>query len=451
VRIICTNGDCQMPNSTQVAELLRHGIVAAKAGRTQEARQALLRVTELDERNEQAWLWLSGVAESLEDRRVCMENVLAINPDNAHAQAGLRWLDQQVPAPPAAQERCPRCQSPVPPSGTACPDCGQILIVACPACGQYADVRETSCPECGQFLGDFHDGARYHLALARAYLERQRHTLAQEAATRAEAEAPGDPMVLESVASLREEMGHSDLAVAIYERAIECAPENAAPYARLGAIYRQRAMSAEARTMYKMAAERASDDPAILFELARLYVEEDSATLDPLKLLERVVRLEPGHAQAHLLLGDVYLDQRRKIQAISHYERACELTSPDLPIGREARRKLERLHPSLPDRQTQGWGETLRRMGGLMLIPALAALVNARLVPWRIGLAAWAGLAVASAGAYLWVCATDVPRNPAMCAVFGRAGVKGLSRQALVGVPGLLLWTAALGLILLKV
>jgi tetratricopeptide (TPR) repeat protein len=439
-----------MSNPIRIAELLRHGIAAAKVGRAREARQALLRVTELDERNEQAWLWLSGVVESFEDRRVCLQNVLAINPDNPHARAGLLWLDQQVPPAAATQERCPRCQSPIPLSGMACPDCGQVLIVVCPACGQYVDVRESSCPDCGQSLGNFRDGSRYHLALAQAYLEKQRCTLAQEAATRAEAEAPDDPQVLGSVAALYEEVGHDDLAIATYERAIELDPGNAALYAHLGAIYRQRAMPSEARTMYEMAAERASDDPTNLFELARLCIEEEGATPEALELLERAVRLEPGHVQAHLLLGDVYLKRQRRSRTIAHYERARELTSPNSRIGREARRKLGELRPPLLERQSQGWGETLRRMGGLVLIPALAALINAGLVPWRIGLVAWAGLAIASVGAYLWVCAVDVPYNPAMRMLFGRPGVKGRKRQALVGMLGVLLWTAALGLILLK-
>jgi len=105
----------------------------------------------------------------------------------------------------------------------------------------------------------------------------------------------------------------------------------------------------------------------------------------------------------------------------------------------------------LPDAQVQGWGETLRRVCGMMLIPTLAALANARMIPWAISLVAWVVLAMAGAGAYLCVCAADVPRNPLMRQIFGPGGVKGLARQALVGIPGVLLWGVAFGLILWKV
>ena len=122
--------------------------------------------------------------------------------------------------------------------------------------------------------------------------------------------------------------------------------------------------------------------------------------------------------EAHLLLGDVYLDRKKGSQALEHYQQACELTTPDSLIGREARLKLSKWRSPLPEHQVQGWGETLRRMCGLMLIPSLAALVNAGMIPWRIKPVVWSALVVASAGAYLWVCATDVPRNPAMRDIF---------------------------------
>jgi len=381
-----------------------------------------------------------------------MENVLAINPDNAHAQAGLRWLDQQSPAspPPAAQDRCPLCRSPVPEFGSTCPHCGQILIVACPGCGQYIEVEETACPHCHQPLGDFRAGARYHIGLARAYLERQKGALAQEAINRAEAAARDDVSVLKEVAALREEMGHTDRAISVYTFAIERAPDDAVLYARLGAIYRRRAMSTQAREMYKLAAQLAGDDPTILYELAELYLEEYGAIPKVLSLLERSVRLAPEQAQAHFLLGNLHLEQGRGRKAIEHYELAREFAPPDSLLGRDARRQLARLRPSMP-RQAQGWGETLRGMVGLMMSPALAALVNARFILWEISLLAWGSLALATAGAYLWVCASDVPRNPAMRALFGEAGVKGRQRQVLMGLPGVLLWAVALGLILGKV
>jgi len=82
-----------------IAELLHQGIAAAKAGQDAQARDLLARVIEQDEDNEQAWLWLSSVVESLDDRRLCLEQVMAINPGNVHAQAGLRQMAGAVTLP----------------------------------------------------------------------------------------------------------------------------------------------------------------------------------------------------------------------------------------------------------------------------------------------------------------------------------------------------------------
>jgi len=440
-----------MLNSIEVTELLQRGIAAAKNEQTQDARQILLKVTELDEENEQAWLWLSGVVESFEDRRICLENVLTINPHNGPAQSGLHWLNQRLPPPPDTQERCLRCQAVVPLSGMICPECGQLLIVACPACGEYVDVQDTSCYKCGQAIGNLADGARYHVALAQEYIKHNRGSLAQEAAARATAEAPNDSQILKDVATLHQEMGNSDMAIAVYKRAIENDPENAVLYAHLGAMYHRREMRADARAMYERATEIAADTPAVLFEMARLHVEQDHVTQETLRLLKQTIRLDPKHVQAHLLLGDLYFEHKQGSRALDHYERACELTTPDSLIGRQARRKRDKWRSPLPDGQVQGWGETLRRVCGMMLIPALAALTNAGMIPWKISLVAWGALAMAGAGAYLCVCATDVPRNPLIRLVFGPSGLKGLARQALVGIPGVLLWAVAFGLILRKV
>jgi len=78
-----------------VNDLLRQGIVAAKSGQRERARDLLMRVVQEDEGSVLAWLWLSGVVDSLEDREVCLENVLTLDPDNAAARRGLALLRRQ--------------------------------------------------------------------------------------------------------------------------------------------------------------------------------------------------------------------------------------------------------------------------------------------------------------------------------------------------------------------
>ncbi len=73
-------------------ELLKQGIAAIKEGRKSEARRLLAQVVEQDKRNETAWLWMSGVVDTDTERRACLENVLAINPNNEIAKRGLERL-----------------------------------------------------------------------------------------------------------------------------------------------------------------------------------------------------------------------------------------------------------------------------------------------------------------------------------------------------------------------
>ena len=343
---------------SQAKELLRRGIAAAKAGRQEEARRLLMQVVELDDHSEQGWLWLSGVVEGADDRRVCLENVLAINPDNAHARAGLRWLAKETEAAEAAPEaraepeavaggeRCPRCGETIPPSGTECPACGLSLLVACPACGRYVEVDQSVCPACGQVLGDFREGAAYYLSLAHAYIEHHRQDRALEALARAEAEAPDDPEVLRSVAELYEQTGQPDLAVASFERAVGLAPDDGGLHASLGALYRAQGEPEKARAAYEKAARLSPNDPSLLTSLARVRFEAGEAPTEMLKLVQRAVKLDANYAPAHLLLGDLYAALQDRNQAYRQYQTVARLSPSDSEIGLEARRKATDLERS---------------------------------------------------------------------------------------------------------
>jgi len=77
------------------SNLLHQAIEAARAGRKVEARDLLLQVVESDPRNEMAWMWLSGLVDSLEDRIIACENVLTINPANEKVRGYLAELQRR--------------------------------------------------------------------------------------------------------------------------------------------------------------------------------------------------------------------------------------------------------------------------------------------------------------------------------------------------------------------
>lgn len=79
-----------MPTETTL--LLQKGIAAARSGRSSDARQMLEQVVESEPGNEMAWLWLSGLMTTIQQKRACLERVLQANPENVYARAGLTRL-----------------------------------------------------------------------------------------------------------------------------------------------------------------------------------------------------------------------------------------------------------------------------------------------------------------------------------------------------------------------
>lgn len=88
------------------ASLVSEGKAAYQAGDTERARELFHQAVDVDQFSEEGWLWLSAVIDSIEDRRTCLENVLAINPRNEAARKGLEKLDAELsgasPTPPVA-------------------------------------------------------------------------------------------------------------------------------------------------------------------------------------------------------------------------------------------------------------------------------------------------------------------------------------------------------------
>jgi len=77
-----------------VKDLLDRGIAEAKRGERERSKDYLLRVVAIDEHNQLAWLWLSRVVGTDEDRIICLQNVLVLDPDSLAAKRELERLTQ---------------------------------------------------------------------------------------------------------------------------------------------------------------------------------------------------------------------------------------------------------------------------------------------------------------------------------------------------------------------
>ena len=84
-----------MAVNRSTSEMVRQAIQLARAGQRVQARDLLLEVVESDPQNETAWMWLSGLVDSLEDRIIACENVLTINPANEKVRSYLSDLQRQ--------------------------------------------------------------------------------------------------------------------------------------------------------------------------------------------------------------------------------------------------------------------------------------------------------------------------------------------------------------------
>ena len=78
-------------------DYLKQAIEAIKAGDKATGKRLLIdEVIKTNPRNEQAWLWMTQVADADEDRINYLRHVLKINPNNEAAKRGLAAMEQKL-------------------------------------------------------------------------------------------------------------------------------------------------------------------------------------------------------------------------------------------------------------------------------------------------------------------------------------------------------------------
>ena len=409
-------------------DLLQRGIEAARAKRNAEARELLMYVVQLDEQNEQAWLWLSGVVESNDDRRVCLENVLALNPANQRAQAGLRWLDQHAPAAPVAPvEHCPHCDAPLPSSGETCPACKQPVLIVCPHCGDFTEIRKAQCVHCGDFFGDFRQRTKFYVTLATAYLDEGKTAPAQWALDQAVASAPHEAPAWAHIAEIRVRLDRPGDAIAAYQQAVKYAPDDAPLHLSLHDLYQKLKLEAEAQAVRDQLLRQVYDQPDQLVAVGQALMDRKLPPAEALRFYQRAVELQPQKAITRVQVGALYFDSGDRLNARSHFAEAVKLTEAKSPLGQQARQALAKTR-SVPRADGDGGHDRVRQTAGPLLISIMAALSNAQFSPFNISPGSWVALIGSGAGAYLWQ-------------------ADGVAHQA----AGAVLWLMAMAAIVLKV
>lgn len=104
-----------------VARLLQEGQSAARRGDRPMARALLTQLVEQDPRNEEAWMWLSGVVDNPDEQQICLENALVINPYNAHARKGLEFVLTKTNTPARVPMLPPTPETPAPATSSMSP------------------------------------------------------------------------------------------------------------------------------------------------------------------------------------------------------------------------------------------------------------------------------------------------------------------------------------------
>jgi ribosomal protein L40E len=130
---------------------LAEGTRLAQAGQRAQAYDVLLGVVELDQRNEQAWLWLSTLTDDVEDQRICLENALTLNPNNTAARQRLAALPANGAQAPSTVI-CPQCGAGNRDFVRECRACGYALFLGCYACGELNPSDALTCSRCGTML-----------------------------------------------------------------------------------------------------------------------------------------------------------------------------------------------------------------------------------------------------------------------------------------------------------
>jgi tetratricopeptide (TPR) repeat protein len=137
-QVLARNPRIEPAAAALVTALVTHGADLVEQKRPADARQSFRQALQIDPTNVPALLWAADTAPTPDEAISLYGRVLALDPSNEIARAGLSVRFQ-----PPVDERCPICQAGCPRVERTCPTCRAVLVLDDPA----AFVHSTGCDE----------------------------------------------------------------------------------------------------------------------------------------------------------------------------------------------------------------------------------------------------------------------------------------------------------------
>jgi tetratricopeptide (TPR) repeat protein len=459
--------------------LLQQGMAACKAIDQARAQQLLAAAIQRNPRSEQAWLWLSGVLTDPEHRRACLEKVLAINPENAHARSGLQWLDEHHPRPqpmappepePLLEElpsasissapvserpsafKCPWCDAEVAGLDERCPTCDHDLEFSCPGCGQPLTLDITRCPDCDYVMGDFGQPQKYLDQLGRAYLAKGLLTEALPVSFYWVEIDQKNPKAHLRLSQVYAKLDHAEESMAEAERVLELDPRNVEALYHVARWYLNHSQPDKLATLLDGIHKRLAKTPKLAMVAGDLEYERGQypAAFRAYKQALTSGQLDaPSLARLHYRMGRMYLIAEDIKAALTSFH-ACLATRADTTEVQDAQKQIDWIRPPLPAHALSGYSETARAMAGPVLLVWFTGLIGIGFHVSYINILWVLGFLAVLPGSYLLAGALSTPLAREWRELLGQEGLKQPLAKTAALLGGGFLVVLAFGFVLVR-